>query len=145
MTAKDYLKQLNDIDNLINLKLDSLQKINELRLSVSAVAYDKPKVQTSGSNDASFTQLTEREIELQNEINKLTDEYVDFQRKIESQFKLMKHSLYGRVLQKIYVNKKDAVVIGSELGYSPQYVYECHLKALNEFELMYSNDFEKII
>lgn len=137
MTAKEYLKQLELLNEMINQKVSQVDELREMAMGGGmGIRYDKDPVQTSVSGDAGTDKII-RYIDLENEVNADIDRYVDLKNKIINQIQGIKNVNHLRILYKRYVEFKRLEVIAVEMNYSYQYVKELHGYALLDFERTY--------
>ena len=139
MTAKEYLKQLQWLDIVINQKIKELDDLYLKSRSTGSIDYSKERVQTSASKDALFVKLIEHIMELEAEINQEIDTFVDEKHEIINQIQSLKNSKHIEILYKHYVEFKRLEIISVEMNYTYQYIKELHGHALQEFEKTYPN------
>lgn len=137
MKAKEYLQRLKRLDTVINQKIKELEELRTMSTSVGGVDYSKERVQTSPSGDAPFTKIIYRMIDLDEEINREIDNYVDEKHRIINQIQGLKNSDYISLLFKRYVEFKKFETIAVEMNFTYQYVLNMHGYALKEFEKTY--------
>ena len=68
MTVKEYLHQAYRLDQKIKSDTMEVQNLRVMAGSVSAIQYDKDRVQTSRSTDAPFIRTLEKMWDLENKI-----------------------------------------------------------------------------
>ncbi len=139
MKAKEYLKQLQRLDTVINQKIKELSDLRLRLTSVGGVEYSKERVQTSPSVDAAFAKLLERIADLEEEINAEIDRFIDEKHKIINQIQGLKKSKYIEILYKHYVEFKRLEIVAVEMNFTYQYVIELHGYALKDFQTTYNN------
>lgn len=132
MTAKEYLQQIEILDELIEAKQVELFQLRRLATSVT-VPTDREAVQTSGTSDK-VGEMVVKIVDLENEINEMIDDFIDRKIKCINIIDQIKPPLYHKVLHKHYVQYKPLTDIASEISYSYQYILEIHAKALQEVE-----------
>lgn len=138
MKAKTYLLQLQKLDISINQKLMELHQLqSKLKIGLKTISYDMEKIQTSSSTEASFAQLVEKKIDLENEINAEIDSFIDKKHEIINQIQSLDNPLFIMVLYKRYAEYKSHRQITREMYYSIQHVQRLHQQALREFEQKY--------
>lgn len=134
MKAKEYLRQLQRLDIMINQKN---RELNDLRLKsqgIVGVDYSKDRVQTSPSGDAPFVKLIGRFIDLEAEINTEIDKFVDEKHKIINQIQGLKNSDYIALLFKRYVEFKKFETIAVEMDFTYDHIRHLHGCALQDFQ-----------
>ena len=134
MTAKEYLKDLKRLDTMINQKIKELDDLKAVREGVRGLDYSKDRVQTSMLRDASFVNSTLLIIELEQEINKEIDKFVDKKHTIINQIHTLNDSKHIEILYKRYVEFKSFELIAVEMSYAYDYVRRLHGIALQNFK-----------
>lgn len=137
MKAKEYLKKLQRLDTVTTQKISELGDLRMKLCSVGGIDYSKERVQTSPSGDASFVNAIGRITDLESEINREIDNFVDEKHKIINQIQGLKNSDYITLLFKRYVEFKKFETIAVEMNFTYQYVLNMHGYALREFETTY--------
>lgn len=135
-TAKQYLQKVRKLDRMIEQRIkerDSLRQFD----GVGAIAYDKDPVQTSPKGSAPFESTVEKLIALEEELDRLIDEYVTLKDKIIGEIQGLGNTVYVTLLHKRYVEYKSLEVIAVEMHYSYERVRHLHGYALRAFELEY--------
>ncbi len=135
LSAKQYLEQLEVIDTKINQKMEELNDLMIQATSTGAIDYSKDRVQTSPKN-AQENKIC-KYVDLNDEINREIDEFVDIKHQVTKQIQALNVNHYIKVLFKVYVQFKTVKVAADEMGMSYQYVRDLHKKALKAFEKMY--------
>ena len=134
MKAKEYLQQLQRLDTVINQKIKELGDLRSMSKSVGSIDYSKERVQTSPSGDAPFVKQIMRIIDLEEEINREIDKFVDKKHLIINQIQGLKNSDYISLLFKRYVEFKSLEQICVEMNFSYDYIKHLHGYALKDFE-----------
>lgn len=118
MISREQLEQVKKLDYEINLKLLRLQSLKELATSIG-VNLKEVVVQSSGQKDK-VSSCVVRIIELEEEINKLTDHFVYTKENILSEMEnvLGIHSNEYRVLYMRFFEYKTRARVAVELGYN---------------------------
>lgn len=134
MRAKEYLRQIKDLDAFINNKVHDLDRLRELSVSIKAQSYDNERVQTSAKN--STEDLILKIIDLENEINDAIDGYVDLRQQIIRQIESIgkDYPIYYRILYSRYVGCMTLKEIAVTEEYSYDRMKHLHGYALQEFE-----------
>lgn len=136
MTAKEYLQQIEILDELIEAKQVELFQLRRLATSVT-VPTDREAVQTSGTSDK-VGEMVVKIVDLETKINEMIDDFIDQKSSCINIIDQLQSPLQHKILHKHYVQYKPLTVIASEIGYSYQYVLEIHQKALQETEKILS-------
>lgn len=141
MKAKEYLQRLKRLDTVINQKIKELEELRTMSTSVGGIDYSKERVQTSPSGDALYTKIIYRMIDLDEEINREIDNYVDEKHRIINQIQGLENEKYIKLLYLRYVEFKKFEEIAIEMNFTYQYTIELHGYALKDFEETYKNLF----
>lgn len=139
MKAKEYLQQLQRLDTVINQKIKEVDDLRTMSVSAGGIDYSKERVQSSPSGDAPFVRVINRIVDLEEEINREIDAFVDEKHKVINQIQGLKDSRYIEVLYKHYVEFKRLEVVAVEMNFTYQYTRELHGCALQDFERTYKN------
>ncbi len=137
-SAKRYLQKIRKLDRMIEQRIkerDSLRQFD----GVTAIAYDKDPVQTSPKGNAPFESTVEKLIALEQELDRLIDEYVTLKDKIIGEIHELNNTNYITLLYKRYVEYKTFELIAVEMHYTYDWVREMHGYALLEFERTHTN------
>lgn len=137
MTTKQYLGQISRLDRMIKNKLSEISELKELSRSISAVK-NTERVQTTPNFDKIGTAQAKID-EIERNIDKLVDEYVDKRDLIIKQIDEIEDETYYNILFARYIEKKTFEKISTEINYSFRNTTRLHGKALNEFERKYGN------
>lgn len=137
MKVKEYLQRLQRLDTVINQKIKEIDTLRTTSTSVGSIDYSRERVQTSSDNNALYVKAISRIYDLEEEINKEIDQFVDEKHKIISQIHCLENSKYIEILYKHYVEFKKLEEISVELNYSYQYVRKLHGYALHSFARKY--------
>lgn len=132
MTAKQYLRQLERINILINTKQLQLDELRVISSGFKAIDYAAVRVQSSPSDR--MAALMSKWVDLEDEINNIIDNYVDAKNKIISEISQLHDARYIDVLHKRYVEFKPLTDIANEMGYAYKYTCRLHGRALRAFD-----------
>ncbi len=142
MTAKEYLRQLHKADVIINQRIQEKTDLRARLSSIGSFDYSKERVQTSLPEGAGYEKQIAKIIELEKEIDRLIDEYIDLKHKIIGQIHELRNERHIEILYKRYVENKRLEVVAAEMGYTFQYVVLLHGYALKEFSEKHSIYFQ---
>lgn len=142
MTAKEYLSQLRRIDVRITQLIDEQTGLRSL-MEMQAVRTDTERVQTSPGNTQEERII--KYIDLDWQITRTIDEYVNQKHKIISEIHQLNNSLFIQVLYLHYVPDgkhrtrrleeiADLLTKTNGQAYSIDYINHVHGWALKEFE-----------
>lgn len=138
LSAKQYLEQLEVLDNQIN---DDIIMLSDMKINVcssSGIDYSRDKVQTSPVGDTlceNIIQYTTFEQHINDEI----DDFVNAKEQIIKEIRELRNKNYIRILTKVYVQYKTVKVASQEMKKSYSYTVLLHRKALEMFEKKYKN------
>lgn len=132
MTAKQYLRQIRDLDNRAeNYRRYYERCLRDIAL-LQSPRLDADKVQSSGSG-AGFTAAVEKLVDMQAEANRRIDEYIDERDLIIRQILELEHP-YSAILFKRYVEYKSFQEIYADMHYTNlQSIVNLHGFALKRF------------
>ena len=139
MKTKDYLSQVSRLNKMINNKLSEIYQLRELSVSISAVGNDE-KVQTSPNFDKIGTAIAKID-ELENNLDKMIDEYLVKRERIIAQIDTMEEESVYQILFSRYIEKKTFEKIATEMEYSWRQMVRLHGKALQQFEKKYGEEY----
>lgn len=138
LTAKEYLEQLEVIDEQINQNLERLEDMKSGACDTGAIDYSKDRVQTSTSGDKLCSDVV-RYLTLNDQINAEIDSFIDAKEQIIREIRSLRKKDFIKILYKIYVQYKSIRVASKEMKLSYSYTIEVHKKALAAFEESYKN------
>lgn len=139
MKTKDYLSQVSRLNKMINNKLSEISQLRELSVSISAIRNDE-KVQTSPNFDKIGTAIAKID-ELENNLDKMIDEYLVKRERIIAQIDTMEEESVYQILFSRYIEKKTFEKIATEMEYSWRQIVRLHGKALQQFEKKYGEEY----
>lgn len=139
MKTKDYLSQVSRLNKMINNKLSEISQLRELSVSISAIGNDE-KVQTSPNFDKIGTAIAKID-ELENNLEKMIDEYLVKRERIIAQIDTMEEESVYQILFSRYIEKKTFEKIATEMEYSWRQIVRLHGKALQQFEKKYGEEY----
>ena len=136
MTAKEYLRQLWNLDREIEIKYRELE---ELRAQVGIKAQQDPNENVGHSGNVSdpVSDVAVRIVQMEHRINRKIDRLINLKRKISDQIDGMENRNYRMVLTCRYVLMQTWDDVADSIGYSVQNCYIIHGKALQEFYNQY--------
>lgn len=139
MTTKAYLSQIERLDRMIQNKLSEIYQLRTMVCSVS-VSTDGERIQSSGDKDRMGTTVA-RIVDLEQETNKLVDNFVDRRKKIIEQIDGIEDIDFYHVLSMRYVSRDTFETIAEKTNWSIRKVFTLHGKALAEFERLYGTEY----
>lgn len=135
MQAKQYLKELKRLDTCINQKL---QEKSALYTHTGTSRSGQERVQASGDADR-MPDLIQRIVNLEAEINRQIDTFVDLKHQIINQIQTLESETFLALLFKRYVEFKSLEQIAVEMHYTYPYVRKLHGYALREFQRVWED------
>ena len=130
--AKEYLEQIKWYDVLIDSKLEELATLN------SVVKRITPVMNTTGGgasgNQDRLGDTIAKIVDLQEEINRDVDMFVDMKREAARLLKKIAQAEYFQVLHKRYVLYESFEKIATEMNYTYRGVCYVHGRALQAFD-----------
>jgi len=131
MKAKNELKEIERLDERIQMKIDELYSLKTMAHKTTQVNDGMPHA--SGVSDK-VGNLVSRYIDLEDEINREIDEFVDKKNAIINRINMLHNVVHIRLLKKKYIEYKSLELIAVEMQYSYDYTRRLHGLALLEFE-----------
>lgn len=126
--ARKYLLMIQRMDNRVQENLLELERLNATVTQCTAVISDMPRSATRSAEDSLI-----KYIDLSRELDKETDQYIDFKMKAKQLVFSLDNPIYETILRKRYLNYKPWSVIKFELNYSRRHIFSVHDKALLMF------------
>lgn len=130
MTAKEYLSQARFLDERINSKIQQVTSLNELATKCTSTLSDMPHNPNKGNS--TMADAVCKIIDLQEEINRDIDRFVDLKREIMKVIKAVPDVEYQTILEKRYLCFISWEQIAVDMNYSIQHIHRMHSKALKE-------------
>ena len=124
---------------MINNKLAEIYQLKTMVCSIS-VSMNEDKVQTSQGNDILGNSVA-KIIDLENEINKAIDAYVDKKERIISQIDSIQEIMEYQVLFSRYIEFFTFEQIAADNNYSVRQILRIHGNALVEFEKKFGQEY----
>ena len=138
MRAKEYLRQIEELDIKIRQKEEHLACLRETAGGAAAIRYDKMNVQIMVAKDMmernvlKLLDLEEKIFEDRVRMETLKDKIID-------QIQSLDDKRYVDVLFRRYVKYQKFEQIALDMSYDYVYIRELHGEALGAFETKYSN------
>ena len=138
MTAKEYLRQIRDLDRDAKSALAYYDRLKADEVTLRSPRYDTDKVQASGSG-AGFTAQADKVVDAYLRAQKAWDEYIDTRDKIVAQINALNQP-YRRILHMRFVEYdtyRRLDDIADEIAYSSKHTERLYRMALREFGMMW--------
>lgn len=139
MTTENYLKQIERLDRMIQNKLSEIYQLKTMASSVS-ISNDGEKVKNSSNKDRLGATVA-KIVDLEKETDKLVDNFSDKRKHIIEQIDNISDADYYHVLSMRYVTRNTFEDIAKKTHWSVRKVFTLHRKALQEFEMLYGNEY----
>lgn len=131
MNAKQYLKKVYRLDDIIKANQEELNCLRELSKSITGVDYSSDKVQSSNSSsDAGFVNTVTKIIELENAINKDIAELFNLKLKIREIINDVEDVDERLLLHHKYLNLYNWDVVCEKMDVSIRTAHRIHASAL---------------
>lgn len=132
MTSKEYLKQIEYLENEAEHLRFELDSAESTMSCISAIRYDKIKVQNgTQQHEAGFERQIDRVYELREALICKIAEVNLKRHEIISVLSKLPNINQSKLLFKLYVEHKPIGKCAEELNYSYDYTLELHKKALS--------------
>lgn len=139
MTVKEYLSQLEKLNNKIRHKKQELYEAKVNRGIITQKEGERVQTSISGSERNETESQAIRIAVINEDINNSIIEGMELRHKIIDQIHDLKDGLHIEILYRRYVRvEKDFTRMACDLGYSYKYIINKHGDALAEFEKVHS-------
>lgn len=135
MTAKEYLRQLKTLDNLINAKLLEKERIRALSTKGTSNLGERVQGGGSGGIENIIIKITELEIQ----INAYIDKLVDLKAEATQIIDILEDNKHKAILSMYYVSNLTFEQVAENTDISSRWVRKIHGKALKKFEEIYNS------
>lgn len=132
--AKSYLRRIELLDAHINNRLNDLHTLRTLVTKITATI--SPMAVSGSGNQDKLGDAVARIVDLQDEINRKIDNYVDLKREVSALLEQIEVADYVKVLHKRYFEYKPWEQIACEMNFSYRNVCYIHGKALQALEAL---------
>lgn len=139
MTTKQYLKQIERLDLMIENKLSEVYNLKEMAVSISSPV-NSDRVQSSKTYDKIGDKVA-RLVDLEREIDEIIDNYVNTRRKIISQIDAMENKNSYSILTDVFVKRIPFKEIFIRMKITERRMYTLYRIALKEFEELYGDQY----
>lgn len=132
MEAKEYLRSIKKADAIINEKLKELDQLRGMRYKVTQTL--KPVMVSGGSSQGGFTEASDRLIDLEREINRDIDRFVDLKREAAALLAKLENPNHYGVLHRHYILFESFEQVAVDMGYTYRNICYMHGRALQAFQ-----------
>jgi hypothetical protein len=132
VTAKQYLRQVKRLDDIVNAKLEQVHALRDLAARITS----RPSVdgvQVSGNHDKIGDAIA-KIIDLERDINETVNRLIDLKREVITNIDRVPTDDYRLLLTLRYLNFKTWEQIAVDMCYTYKWVHILHGRALEEFE-----------
>lgn len=136
MTVKDYLSQLQDLEERISEQKEYIETIRESLTSIGGMSTNPDKVQTSSVDKDKFANIIAKIVDAEEKLKKMEEKHCLLKVQIAEQIHQMDNLLFKRLLKLRYVEWKQFGTIkkvADELGYSVDHTKRLHKYAILTF------------
>ena len=131
--AKEYLERIKWYDVLIDSKLEELKSLEDVVKRITPTLKDRGGSSGTGNQDK-LGDTVAKIADLQEEINRDVDIFVDMKREAAAMLKKIKQADYFKVLHKRYVLYESFEQIATEMKVTYRGVCYMHGRALQAFD-----------
>lgn len=132
MDAKEYLNSIKRADAIINEKLKELDQLRGMRYKITQTL--KPVMVSGGGSHGGFTDASDKIIDLEREIDRDIDRFVDLKREAGALLAQMDNPKHYQVLHRHYILFESFEKIAVDIGYTYRNVCYLHGRALQAFK-----------
>lgn len=132
MTAKEYLQSIKAADTVINEMLRERDRLGDMRYQITQKL--KPVMVAGGGAHGGFTGVSDKIVDLEREITRKIDQYIDLQREAGDLLRKLKNPNHYKVLHKHYVMFESLERIAVDMNYCYRNVCYLHGRALQAFQ-----------
>ena len=136
MNAKEYLQQVKALDVKIKQKIEEKEDLLRRARSISAIDYSKEKGRTISSSEAAFAKMTDRACDLEIEINREIDEFVNLKHAIINRIQQLADANEIAVLHKRYIEFLSFNEIAKQMNYSILKIHYLHSGGLKHLKFV---------
>lgn len=133
MTAKEYLQQIRKSDIKINQLIKEVGDLRKSIVFISGIDYSRDRVQSSPDSSTGAMKTIERWYDLEHEIERRIDAYVDLKDRIIKQIHGLSKAEYCEILYMRYVQYMKLEEIAVAMNYSYNRIKHLHGTALQIF------------
>ena len=136
MTAKEYLRQLKTLDNVINAKLLEKERIRALATKVTSNLSERVQGGGSGGFENMLVKIDELEKSIEVDVDKL----VDLRDEARSLINKLSDNNYKAILSMYYVSNATFEQMAEYMNYSVAGIFKMHGYAISEFNDIYQKN-----
>lgn len=134
VSAKEYLKRAYLLDKQINVEIQELEQLRNMRGTIQGCSYGEKVGSNPNRNiDAPFIKTIEKIWEYERKIDAKIDKLVDPRSEINASIEKMENPEERLLLKYSYLKSESWEDIAYELNVSYRTVHRIHASALNNF------------
>lgn len=134
VSAKEYLKRAYLLDKQINVEIQELEQLRNMRGTIQGCSYgEKVGSNPNRNTEAPFIKTIEKIWEYEQKIDAKIDKLVDLRSEINASIEKMENPEERRLLKYRYLKNESWEDIAYELNVSYRTVHRIHASALNNF------------
>lgn len=122
MNAERYLNQVRKLDELINAKIAERDQLIALATDISAKPMDGMPHSNTGTVSQRMQNAVVNLIMLEQKLDKMIDQYVDYKKKVVKVLETLPDKEYG-VLHRHYIRYMTWEQVAEDMGYSTTQVW----------------------
>lgn len=135
MNAENWLIQVRKLDELINAKLAEQTRLKAIATDISAKPIDGMPFSNTGTVSQKIPNAVIKLIELEHEIDKLIDKYIDMKQQVISLIEQLPSKEYG-TLHRYYIQGMTWEQVADDMGYSIMQIFRFRKKALKNLQML---------
>ena len=134
VSAKEYLKRAYLLDKQINVEIQELEQLRNMRGTIQGCSYgEKVGSNPNRNTEAPFIKTIEKIWEYEQKIDAKIDKLVDLRSEINAAIEKMENPEERLLLKYRYLKNESWEDIAYELNVSYRTVHRIHASALNNF------------
>ena len=133
MNVQEWLEQVKKLDELINAKLAERQRLIEIATDISAKPIDGMPHSNTGVVSQKMQNAVINLIELEHQIDKLIDKYVDHKQEVVKVLEKLPVKEYA-VMHRYYIRYMTLEQVAEDMGYSVRQVLRIKKNSLQNLE-----------
>ena len=134
VSAKEYLKRAYLLDKQINVEIQELEQLRNMRGTIQGCSYgEKVGSNPNRNTEAPFIKTIEKIWEYEQKIDAKIDKLVDLRSEINASIEKMENPEERLLLKYRYLKNESWKDIAYELNVSYRTVHRIHASALNNF------------
>ena len=134
MTVKEYLNQIKLLDMKIDQRIQEAAELRMIAFGIRSPDLNGERVQISPDPDAKSI-IIHRYIQMEEQINRMIDEFVDEKHKIIGEIQQIEDPRYSKLLYLRYVKYMSIQEISEAMHYGYEYTCRLHGRALRAFKI----------